>query len=237
MLRGMKKHFDHERTLEAKREPITWEMVKTMYQERHRNKGGDEGVAIGIAYAGLYRMGELTSTTKRPFDASKDLSEKHVLFKPSFWNATTVQIQIGTSKADKDGRKDALRPRVLTVTDNDPGTWLRDMLARRWNLPKGMEPSPTSMPLFQSANGNHLTQDKVLLYMRRTLAKMGYTKAQQQKYGTHSCRIGGATRLFQIGASMEVVQELGGWSSDARKLYVRMQRDHLIKFSLEMCRA
>ena len=119
----------------------------------------------------------------------------------------------------------------------DTSFYIMYMLARRWNLPKGMEPSPTSMPLFQSANGNHLTQDKVLLYMRRTLAKMGYTKAQQQKYGTHSCRIGGATRLFQIGASMEVVQELGGWSSDAHKLYVRMQRDHLIKFSLEMCRA
>jgi hypothetical protein len=56
-----------------------------------------------------------------------------------------------------------------------------------------------------------------------------------KQYGTHSCRIGGATRLFQLGALPEVIQHLGGWSSAAYREYVRIQQEDLMQFTRKIC--
>ena len=41
-------------------------------------------------------------------------------------------------------------------------------------------------------------------------------------YGTHSNRIGGATRLLQYGGSASLVKLAGKWSSDTWKIYSRL---------------
>ena len=40
-------------------------------------------------------------------------------------------------------------------------------------------------------------------------------------FGSHSCRIGGATALFARGADPTVIRTMGRWSSDIYRLYVR----------------
>lgn len=237
VIKGMSRYFNKEKQVDEKRRPLTWQLVKMMYDEGRRTSKTNEGVAIAIAYAGLYRMGELTSSASgnRPFNQTTDLAETHLLFTPTFWTAQTVTIYIGGSKADQDGTKDAVRPRVLPTTGNTPGRWLRDLLAQRHNLPIGEDPVLKNEPLFLNGKGGHLSQTQVLAHMRRTLDKAGFTKSQQLKYGTHSARIGGATALFKNGATMDVIKELGGWSSDAYKVYVRVQRDDMLKYSHLMC--
>jgi len=61
------------------------------------------------------------------------------------------------------------------------------------------------------------------------------TAAAASEFGTHSCRIGGATRLFEMGATAEVIKDLGGWSSDAHKDHVRIQQQSLMRFARNMC--
>ena len=235
VIKSMTKHFDKEKTIEEKRRPLTWQLVQMMHKEGLRCSRENEGVAIAIAFAGLFRMGELTTNRNTPFNEITDLAESHIAFTPTFWTASTVTIYIGSSKADQDGSKDAMKPRVLPTTANTPGRWLRDLLMKRHNIPVGEEPMLTNEPLFQNARGGHLSQSQVLGHMRRTLSEAGYTKTQQMMYGTHSARIGGATALFQHGATMDVIKELGGWSSDAYKLYVRVQRKDMLRFSHLMC--
>ena len=41
-------------------------------------------------------------------------------------------------------------------------------------------------------------------------------------YGTHSNRIGGATRILQCGGSASLVKLAGKWSSDTWKIYSRL---------------
>ena len=201
----------------------------------------DIGVAVAIAYAGLFRMGELTAT-EGAFDPVEDMSESDVQFLPSFWKANRVVIQLGRSKADQDGKRSKLRPRVLPVDEGvlmSPGRLLREMIAERQSLRKGSPPLlGAGRPLFQDRNGGQLKQSAVLVKMRKVLTERGgMTVAEALEFGTHSCRIGGATKLFQIGASPEVIKSLGGWSSEAYKLYVMVQQQDLMRFARSMCTA
>jgi hypothetical protein len=113
-------------------------------------KKEDIGVAIAVAFAGLFRMGELTSTDSRLFDPMRDLCETDLDFRPSFWNATEVIIRLRATKADQTGQKAKLRPRFLPVDDdiNSPGKLLRDLIAMRHNVQFGCMPILENRPLF-----------------------------------------------------------------------------------------
>ena len=55
------------------------------------------------------------------------------------------------------------------------------------------------------------------------------------EFGTHSCRIGGDTALFQLGATPEVFKHLGGWSSDACKTCAQVQQADLVRHARSTC--
>jgi hypothetical protein len=180
-------------------------------------------------------MGELTATEKRPFDPVLDMAENDLKFYPTFWTATRVVVQLGISKADRRGRKAKLRPRILPVDPGSPGEMLRDLIARRLNVKRGHDPVLRAKPLFCARNGRQLSRDTVLGFVRLSLGKAGFSKEQAARYGTHSARIGGATRLFQLGATAEILKRMGGWSSDAYKEYVRVQQQDTMAFTRRMC--
>ena len=180
-------------------------------------------------------MGELTSTDSHLFCAKKDLAESDVEFQPSFWGATRVVINIGRTKADQSGQKGKLRPRVLPVERGSPAELMRDMIAWRHGARRGDPPVLRAVPLFQNGKRAQLTREGVMRFMRSTLRAAGWSEARTLRYGTHSCRIGGCTSLFQLGATAEVIKNMGGWSSDAYKAYLRVQQQHLMSFASRMC--
>jgi hypothetical protein len=204
-----------------------------------RAKDHDAGTAILVAFAALFRMGEITATTGG-FDPVEDMTEDDVTFHPNFWNATCVEIKLGRSKADQDGKKAKLRPRMLPVDDDElsPGRALQTMLAERYGLRRGQPRLQVSgRPLFQDGRQGQLKQSAVLTFMRTTLTrKGGMTQTEANQYGTHSCRIGGATRLFELGATPDVFKHLGGWSSEAHRGYIIIQQKELMKFARKMVR-
>jgi hypothetical protein len=219
-----------------KRAPLTRELAQIMVNEAKRRKTTDVGVAVLMAFAGLFRMGELTATAEA-YDPVEDMAESDLRFIPSFWTAHSVVVEMGRSKADQDGNRSKLRPRILPVDDDpmSPGGALRKMIAERQGLRKGAPPLRTSAPLFQDERGGQLKQSAVLTFIRKTLERAGKSKAEALEYGTHSCRIGGATRLFELGAPAGVMKNRGGWSSEAWKGYIRLQQAQLMTFARRMC--
>jgi hypothetical protein len=228
-------YYPEEDSKDVRREPVTWEMVKMFEKAASMEGRRDVGVAIAIAFAGLFRMGELTSTDKLPFSANADLSERDVEFAPTFWTATSMTVSIGRTKADQSGKKGRLRPRILPVEVGSPAMMVRTMLARRHGVGRGEEPVLRRVPLFQNARKGHLSRDSVMKFMRTTLTSAGWSAARTKRYGTHSCRIGGCTALILMGATAEVIKEMGGWSSDAYKAYIRLKQQNLMSFSSKMC--
>jgi hypothetical protein len=112
---------------------------------------------------------------------------------------------------------------------------MRAMLAKRLRVTEGISPLMRAQPLFQARNGKHLARDTVLRFARSAMAAAGFSKEQQNAYGTHSARIGGATRLFQLGATSDILKRMGGWSSDAYKEYIRTQQQDTMVFARRMC--
>lgn len=236
-LNRMKKFFPTEDSRDDRRAPVTWPMVEMFMSSARAEAFVDVGVAIAVAFAGLFRMGELTSTEARQFDPMRDMCESDLQFCPSFWTATEVIIQLRVTKADQTGQKARLRPRFLPVDDelNSSGKLLHDLIRMRQVLPFGTEPLLSNVPLFREKGKGQLKRNTVMKFMRKTLTAAGFTVDQVKQYGTHSCRIGGATKLFQLGALPEVIQHLGGWSSAAYREYVRIQQQDLMEYTRKIC--
>ena len=116
-----------------------------------------------------------------------------------------------------------------------PGHLLRNMLITRHRLKPGETPSLGDAPLFQNRQGGQLQRDAVLRFMRATLRKAGLSESEVMRIGTHSCRIGGATSLFKLGATADVFKQFGGWVSDAWKVYVRLEQADLMRYTRAMC--
>jgi hypothetical protein len=236
-LKAMGEYFPRDESRDKKRDPITWAMVQMMVQSARKQNWWDIGVAVAVAYAALLRMGEATSSESRAFNASEDLAEKHLTFLPTFWQADRVVIQLGRTKTDQDGSKARYRPRVIPVDGvaGTPGQLLREMIIRRHRLAIGEVPMLGNDPLFQDKYGRQLQRDVVLKFMRKTLIDNGMSPDAALCIGTHSCRIGGATRLFQLGATAEVLKQFGGWVSDAWRVYIRLEQIDLMKYTRAMC--
>ena len=220
-----------------KRRPMTKELVGIVMKEARRQQKDDIGVAVLTAHAGLFRMGELTAS-EGAYNPVEDLAERDLQFLPSFWNANRVVVNLGRSKADQTGARSKLRPRVLPVDDDwmSPGRALRNLLAERHGIREGRTPILGASPLFQDSAGGQLKMSAVLTGMRKMMQKGGrMSEKDTLDFGTHSYRIGGATALFQLGATPEVFKHLGGWSSDAYKIYVQVQQADLMSYARAMC--
>jgi hypothetical protein len=89
-------------------------MVKTA----RRRASPDVGVAMLMAFVGLFRMGELTATDE-PHNPVEDVAENDLRSIPPFWTAHSAVIEMGRSKADQDGKRAKLRPRVSPVDDDE----------------------------------------------------------------------------------------------------------------------
>lgn len=80
-------------------------------------------------------------------------------------------------------------------------------------------------PLFrdfsESGGGKHFTVAAMRGLVRERMRALGFTAVQD--WGSHSCRIGGATDLVATGkASPLLLQAEGRWASDIGRIYARM---------------
>jgi len=235
---SLRTHFPVKDTETEARLPVTWSMVALFITEQLPSYRENWGICAAVAFAGLYRLGELCSTEHRPFDSAIDLCESDLQFLPSFWDADRVVINLGPSKADRFGDRARANQRLLPVDASNPtspGLLLKKMIVLRYNLRPSQDPILRTVPLFQDQNGGHMKSRYVIAKMKRSLIAARFQPTDVLRITGHSLRIGGATRLFQLQASPEVLKRLGGWSSQAYRTYIRIQQDDLMQFSRRIC--
>ena len=77
-------------------------------------------------------------------------------------------------------------------------------------------------PLFVLTNGQFLTRDHIVLVLARA-----FPHIPSIFMGSHSFRIGGATRLCALGVPDATIQILGRWSSAAFKKYLHLSDQYV----------
>ena len=239
-IKSLSRHFPlASASPDDKREPITIEELRMLLQSALLASHYDMAAAMCVAWCSLCRFGEITNDGKRRFTPASHVTESSVHFYPSFREPTFAVLQLGPTKSDQRGIRDRSSPKILPVTDDflSPGRWLKTLLLRRHNLQASdtWRPDP-SKPLFLSRSGGQLKQDEVLRFVRNCLKIAGYSPALVRKYGTHSFRIGGFNRLFQLNVPIETIKHLGGWSSDAWKAYHRFTQSSGVRAVQDMIR-
>ena len=85
--------------------------------------------------------------------------------------------------------------------------------------------------LFVMEDGQYLTRELFGAQLNTILQEAGLNA---KDYNTHSFRIGAATSARKAGISDASIQMLGRWKSDAYKVYIRIPREELTKFSSQL---
>ena len=86
-------------------------------------------------------------------------------------------------------------------------------------------------PLFRKKDGIPLSQQMLVLMVKSTLSKAGI---HCTRYSGHSFRIGVATTALARSIPETTIQTLGRWKSNVYKRYVRIPREQLTSFSVQM---
>ena len=141
---SLKHAFPTGDSTDHRRLPITKPILKMLVEHATKQQEDTMACVMATAWAGLFRMGELTAT-KRPFSHVLDISEADVDFVPTFWSAQCVIIREGPSKADRSGSKRRQNPRILPITTDPvcPGSMIRNMLTKRHDITQRKSPSPS----------------------------------------------------------------------------------------------
>ena len=86
---------------------------------------------------------------------------------------------------------------------------------------------PQGMPLIPNASGHTISQDQLIQIFRDTIQLTGTTMERpgpagdpRPRFSQHTCRVSGAQFLTRLGYSLEAVQLIGRWGSDAIKRYI-----------------
>ena len=88
-----------------------------------------------------------------------------------------------------------------------------------------------SGPLFTFQDGSYLTRARFVQELKRALTTSGI---DTDKYNGHSFRIGAATTAAEKGIEDSVIQTLGRWKSTAYLLNVKLTREHLAQYSVQL---
>ena len=159
----------------------------------------------------------MTVPSDSAYDASVHLSLADVALDNSA-APTVVRLHIKQSKTDP-FRQGVNLFLGRTSTDLCPVAALLNYLVAR-----GGEPGA----LFHFRDGRLLTRQRFVDAVKTALRHAG---VEEEKYNSHSFRIGAATTAAANGLEDSIVQMLSRWKSLAYLRYVRIPRDRLASYS------
>ena len=158
-----------------------------------------------LAFFGLLRCSEYTSSSRSSYDALTTLLVQDVSFNIDF---LLMMITIKSSKTDPFRTGCTIRVAAVN-TPVCPVSLMREYLRCH----------PTGFgPLFVWRTGQFLIRHDVVLMLRRCFPGV-------HNINTHSFRIGGASAAASAGIPDSQIQILGRWSSDAYRRYLHLGED------------
>ena len=227
---------DKKQAFKRDRLPLLGANLLLVYQYCGWRHLMNQRAAILTAFEGLFRMGELCPREKI-FNPTRHLCEQDIEFQPDFKSATHIRLFMGPSKADQDAAKAKIIPRTLLVRQDgtmSAGQCIKDLIIARYAM-SGTEneftPTPNA-PLFQSEHGRHLRAGRIETTIQNGLKTGGVPHVK--KYNTHSLRIGGTTRLCQLGCPIRLIKLFAGWSSDCALIYIQDEANSIQRFTKTM---
>jgi len=201
--------------------PITFPIMMRLHQTFTTNSSNYGDVMIWaaccLAYFGLLRVSEFTSSAHDHFDPSMDLLLSDVAL-DSRASPSLIQITIKHSKGDQFRKREQI---CLGKTTHAvcPVRALVKYLARQGGTPG---------PLFVWPNNKALARASFSSAINKAFQKL---HMDPHDFNTHSFRIGAATSAKQAGMSDSHLKALGRWWSDAYLRYIRLSPQDLAGLS------
>ena len=162
-----------------------------------------------------------------------DLKEENIWSTDAQGNGKMTKIVTVTLRDTKTIRWNDGIPEHTVVCERDnfakkgQGKWdpLR-MLRKMWAIRNRSVISERNRKIFD------LKRNRYAKILKRSLERIGI---KSEAYSTHSGRIGGATMLWEGGASDAEIKELGRWRSDTWKIYCRQVKSKCLKLAAMIC--
>ncbi len=167
--------------------------------------------AFALAFFGFLRVGEFTCSSKKA-SSERILSIQDVSFQGQGSLQTSLLITIRYSKTDQRGLRSYLRIDGAGESPVCPVKAMLDFLKVR--------------PNHQGALFIHFDAAPLTSYQFNHILKTGIRVIglPQDKYSSHSFRIGAATMAAKNGFSEDEIKQMGRWKSSAVQIYVRPQQ-------------
>ena len=214
LLRGIRR-TQGSRHSRSRRRPITLTHINTVYEHvdriHHKEDASMLKAAITVAYFGMLRVSEYTSTNAHTYDAERNLMRQDI-----YAMQHMVMVHIKSSKTEPFRVGVSIRIAATSHTIC-PVRWVRVYL-QSWKESYG--------PLFTFRSGRYLVRNDIAKLMTNSLAGTNIN--------THSFRAGGATNLANLGVPDYVIQIMGRWRSDAYKRYLHFSDSYIRQLHLRM---
>jgi len=209
VFRGIKKDQGANSGLPPKF-PITFDILRRIQQYINHDSAEDRLIwaAITTAVAGLFRIGELTSS-------ALTTSEPHRILRMAnlTWHGTHFDIKLSASKTDP------FREEVTqSVFHRIAVRAMANYLYRR------STPITPGSYLFSRDDGRPLSRAHLLA---STKALLGKAQIDISKHYGLSFRRGGATSLATAGVEDRLIKVIGRWHSAAFEVYIDNHTDQL----------
>ena len=157
-----------------------------------------------VAFYGLLRPGNFT--VQGVFEPNKDLRRIDLL--PTSWGYI-LQLRYSKTIQFREKVMEIILPRVNNALC--PASALLTLL----RLGTALNPDPLS-PLFIVDTSRPMTYKMFMSVLGQCVLKSGI----QARLSGHSFRRGGATWLSRLGVPLDIIKQLGYWSSDAVARYI-----------------
>ena len=206
-----------------KRLPVTVEDLADLIQFSTRNFGAHDATLFSavsvLAFFGMLRVSEFTCPGTARVDVAVHLLLSDISFETVRGTSFAI-VRIKRSKTDQFCAGVVVRI-AFTSCSLCPGRALLRYLHFRRPLGPG--------PLFILGSGQFLVRAHVV----QLLAAV-FPEVPQGLLGSHSFRIGGASRLCVLGVPDATIQVLGRWSSSAFKKYLRLSSRYVAELHQRM---
>jgi integrase len=230
----VKKRINRQYKKGTKRKlPIFVSMVDRMEKEKVLNvetKEDLQGITILLlSIFGLLRISEILNLEW------EDLRKETIRAEDARGHRKETKIITVTLRDTKTMRYNGGLPENTVLCERGnfkkkgEGTWdPLQMLDQVWNRRSKKRKAERRMKIFD------MDRDTYNKLLKRSLERIG---VRSKAYSTHSGRIGGATMLWEGGASDAEIKEFGRWRSDTWKIYCRQAKSKCLKLAAMISRS
>ena len=214
-LHGLKRELSHT-VFQAL--PITPSILRSLFAGLNMSKPKDLALWCSylVTFFCLFRKSNSVPKSSKQMDMKRTLQRKHIRVDLA---ANIVYVHVTFSKTIQFGQRDLIIP----IPGNedaalDPVRHLHALFE--------LCPCPQDSPAFTYSATSCITYSAFTTSLKQLLQKAGHNPSL---FSGHSFRRGGATLLYNLGATILQIQASGDWSSQCFARYLHISEEERLK--------